>query len=538
MTNLLDNLANMWEGLSGPRKLSLIATTICCVALLVSIIVFSSKPKLSLLYARIAPMEAAKVVDYLQSRGIDFELKDNGTTIMVPAAKVYEARLDLAQEGIPRTGDTAGGVGFEIFDEPRFGMSDFMQKANYHRALQGELARTISQLEEVEQARVMIVVPEQRLFSKNKLNSKASVFLKLMPGTFLEARQVQAIRFLVANGVEGLEPSRVTIVDNSGNGLALDQQGETVTNLTQSQLRARGRVEDHLREKAQSMLDLVLGPGQSVVRVSAELDFDSYEQTSEKYDPEGTVIRSESIDTETSNSETSSGKEVAGTAANQADSGEESSNDVTKSNETKENTKNEYEINRTVETRHRTGGDIRKLSVAVFINARKTGTGAEAQLVPRTPQEVKSIEDIVKSAVGYINNGQRLDSIQVQETEFKDIFADIPVEEPPSGIIAKVDQYMPYISQGFLILLAVAVMMYFRNIVRSSYKNDGDGSREFSDIMDRFETLQKQDEEDKAKAVAEARTVSLLNVDEMSQIIRDNPTNTGQAIRQWLNNNN
>ncbi|MEM9444109.1 MAG: flagellar basal-body MS-ring/collar protein FliF [Verrucomicrobiota bacterium] len=537
MAGILESLSQMWSGLSGPRKLSLIATTVCSIALLISIIVFSSKPKLSLLYARLAPAEAGKVVDYLQSRGIPFELKDNGTTIMVPATKVYETRLDLAQEGVPRTGDTAGGVGFEIFDEPKFGMSDFMQKANYHRALQGELARTISQLEEVEQARVMIVVPEQRLFSKNKQSSKASVFLKLMPGTFLETRQIQAIRFLVANGVEGLEPSRVTIVDSSGNGLALDQQGETITNLTQSQIVARGRVEDHLREKAQSMLDLVLGPGQSVVRISAELDFDSIEQTSEKYDPDGAVIRSQTLDTENATSETTSSGAAAGIESNQATS-EQTSGEVTKTNETKENTKSEFEINRTVETRHRSGGDIKKISVAVFINARKTGEGADAKVVPRTPQELKSLEEIVKNAVGYVNDGQRLDSIQVQETEFNDIFANIPAENAPVGIVAKADQYMPYISQAFLILLAVAVMMYFRNIVRSSYKSEGDGGREFADILERFETLQRQDEEDKARAMAEARTVSLLNVDEMSRIIRDNPNNTGQAIRQWLNNNN
>ncbi|MEM9400107.1 MAG: flagellar basal-body MS-ring/collar protein FliF [Verrucomicrobiota bacterium] len=536
MNQLMDDIAKMWNGLNGPRKLSLIATAIFSIAILSAVILYSSKPKLSLLYANIAQTEAAKVVDHLQSKQIPFELKDNGTTIMVPANKVYEIRLDLAQEGIPRTADTAGGVGFEIFDTPKFGMSDFVQKANYVRALQGELARTITQLEEVDQARVMIVMPEKRLFSKSRDTSKASVFLKLRSTAFLETRQVQAIRFLVANGVEGLLPTRVTIVDSSGNGLALDQQEESVTNLTASQLEARRNIEDHLRNKAQSMLDLVMGPGQSVVRVSAELEFDSVEQTSEKFDPNVAVVRKEEIDSQNKSSETSGAVEAAGVSSNLAEENE-AGGKVNKTSETKENTANEYEINRIVETRMKTGARIGKLSVAVFVNVRKTGVGADAQVVPRTPQELQALEDIVKNAVGTQTDTTRQDSVQIQETEFNDLFAVDTAESAPSGIAGQVDQYVPYISQGFLILLAIAVMMYFRNIVKNSAAKDGEDNPEFADILEKFEQLKKEDEESQSRALAETRAASILNVEEMSRLIRENPGNTSQAIRQWMNKN-
>ena len=190
---------------------------------------------------------------------------------MVPQDKVYAMRMQLAGKGIPQ-GD---GVGFEIFDKPNFGITDFVQRANYLRALQGELARTISQIDEVEAARVMIVLPENRLLLDKDKYPTASVFVRVRGNSALQPQSINSIRFLVANSVEGLKPNHVTVVDNLGNALSENSDDDSLAGLTSSQLAARRNLEQYLAKKAQDMLEKVLGPGQAIVRVSAEINYDT-----------------------------------------------------------------------------------------------------------------------------------------------------------------------------------------------------------------------------------------------------------------------
>jgi flagellar M-ring protein FliF len=272
MEEIKKNLTALWKGLSAQRKMSLIASFLLSMAVLGGVVYFASKPKLTLLYGGMAPAEAAKVVEYLESKKITYDVSDGGRAIMVPASDVYTVRLGLASQGIPTMSD--GGVGFELFDKPTFGMSDFMQRANYYRALQGELSRTIRQLDEVSNARVLIVVPEDKLFGQDHQEAKASVFVQLQPGRSLDDSQVRAIRFLVANGVEGLQPERVAVIDSSGRAMAGSDDSSTGDGgqSGDKQRQARADLENYLQEKAQSMLDQVLGPGQAVVRVASEID--------------------------------------------------------------------------------------------------------------------------------------------------------------------------------------------------------------------------------------------------------------------------
>jgi flagellar M-ring protein FliF len=277
MEELKKNLAALWKGLSGPRRVSLVASFLLSMAVLGAVVYLASKPKLTLLYGGMAPAEAAKVVEYLESKKITYDVSDGGRAIMVPAAQVYSVRMGLAAQGIPTLSDS--GVGFELFDKPTFGMSDFMQRANYYRALQGELARTIRQLDEVANARVLIVVPEDKLFGQDHQEAKASVFIQLQPGKSLADGQVRAIRFLVANGVEGLQPERVAVVDSSGHAMAESDDSSAGNGpLNDKQRQARAELESYLQDKAQSMLDQVLGPGQAVVRISSEIDYSQVQE--------------------------------------------------------------------------------------------------------------------------------------------------------------------------------------------------------------------------------------------------------------------
>ncbi|MEA3297376.1 MAG: flagellar basal-body MS-ring/collar protein FliF, partial [candidate division Zixibacteria bacterium] len=243
----------------------------------------------SRLYSDLDESEAGEVIAYLNDNRIPYKLSNGGTVIEVPSGDVYKARISLATEGLPRSAN----VGYSIFDQSNLGMTDFLQNLNFRRALEGELTRTIMQLHEVDAARVHIVMPKDRLFKEDQNEATASVVVKLKQAGSLAKQQVAGISHLMASSVEGLKPENITILDYDGNLLSSGQKNDVVAGLTSSQLEVGMIVEKRLENKAQSMLDEVLGVGASVVRVSAQLDFQQLESTSEKYDPNASSIRSE-----------------------------------------------------------------------------------------------------------------------------------------------------------------------------------------------------------------------------------------------------
>jgi len=285
LSKLLKQLADIWGQLGASQRLTVVAATFVLVAGLGAAALWSSRADYALLYGGLADTESAKVVAALDDAKVPYKVGSGGA-IMVPADKVYTMRMQLASKGIPQ-GD---GVGFEIFDKPNFGISDFVQRANYLRALQGELSRTISQLDEVKAARVMIVLPENRLLLDRDKFPTASVFVHVRGASPLTAQTINSIRFLVANSVEGLKPNHVAVVDNLGNAEE-NSDNDSPAGLSSSQLAARRSLEQYLSKKAQDLLETVLGPGQAIVRVSADVNYDTTTTTQEKYDPDGQVVR-------------------------------------------------------------------------------------------------------------------------------------------------------------------------------------------------------------------------------------------------------
>ncbi len=541
MDEFRKSLTQLWTDLSIARRISLVGTFVLVLAVMATFVYVSSRPKLTLLYGGLSSSEAAKIVDYLHSHKVTFELGDGGASVLIPESQVYETRLALAAQGIPRTSDIAGGVGFELFDRPSFGMSDFMQKANYYRGLQGELARTIKQMEEVQDARVMIVVPEERLFSREHRESKASVFIQVRSGRTLGETQVQAIRFLVASGVEGLQPNRVSVIDSAGRALAEDEQGTGVGALTGSEQNMVKTVEDRLRDKAQSMLDEVLGPGQAVVRVTADLDFDTVQETAEKFDPKNAVVRTETVNNENNTSKTETISGASGISSNAEKSDKTTASPTTTSQQQHENTVNQYEISRSVETRQKAPGEIRRITAAVFINERKTpGVGtAKATLQARTPQELKALEEIVKAAIGFTQGDARKDIVTLQEVEFSDMFDSEPSAPHSAGVMQQFNQSLPYVTQAFLVLLAGAILFYLRGIIKETMSGANSSESDFSRMLAQIEqpefslgALRKN-----GAVNGNGSSNGALTVDEMSKIIKDNPSNTAQAIKQWINRN-
>jgi len=534
MNDFIKNVQQVWNGVPKNRRIPILVAALMIVAGLAAIITYSNKPNMAVLFGDMQPTEASKVVDTLKEKKIRYELADEGRTVKVPEADVYDLRLSFAAAGVPRASDTSGGVGFELLDKQSFGMSDMMQKANYYRAIQGELARTIKRMDDIDEASVMIVVPEERLFSKDRKEAKASVLLQLKQGHELNKEQVRAIRFLVSNSVEGLTPTHVAIVDTTGRSLAEDDSGNSLSSVTTTQLSVQQEYETHLKQKVQEMLDQTLGVGQSRVEISTDLQFDTIQDTSEKWDPKSAVVANENIQNEETHSKTQQAEAIVGTTPN-VDPNANSDKNLTSSDTTKADQQNQYDVNREVESVQRATGVPTRITAAVVVNVRKAGTGATASVTPRTQQEKDEIAEIVKDAIGYTNvPGGRQDVVTVQEMEFAPAFA----EEVPVDATSKVEdlknRWMPYASQGLLIILAVAVLLYLRSILKSSTSFESDASGEFSSLLNRYK---KMADDALAEVDRDKAAPAVLSVDELSKLIRDNPGNTSQAIKVWMMRN-
>ncbi|HSH00512.1 MAG TPA: flagellar basal-body MS-ring/collar protein FliF, partial [candidate division Zixibacteria bacterium] len=321
-------LSSFVQRMTASQALMLLGVTAGLIAGIVVVVNFLGSANYSVLYSGLDQAAAGEVIAYLDESKIPYELSGGGGTIMVPDDRVYKARMSLAAQGLPSTGTS----GYSIFDETNFGMTDFLQKLNYKRALEGELTRSIMEIREVRSARVHIVIPQERLFAKDKKEPTASILLKLAGGELSE-RQISGIKHLVASSVEGLAPSNISIIDYEGNLLSSDQERDSLAGLSASQLGVRKEVESYLERKAQSMLDDVIGRQRAVVRISAELDFTQVERTNELYDGNGAVVRSEERSEQSSNAQDKTTEETS-------ESTEDSKTETTVTN---------YEIPRTME---------------------------------------------------------------------------------------------------------------------------------------------------------------------------------------------
>lgn len=449
------NLLEVIKEWSLARKLSLAGVGLVSALLFAAIIMQSRVADYSLLFANLPGRDASMVVEWLKEHKVPYRLEDGGKDIMVPADKVYEARLELAGAGLAE-----GGVGFEIFDRQSFGLTDFAQKVNYRRALQGELMRTISSLAPVETARVHLALPEKRLFRDQQKPATASVIVKLYSGRHLSESQLQGIVHLVAGSVEGLDAENVTVVDSTGKVLSKSRGDELTGPMTPGMLEYQQAVERRLEERAQSMLDRALGAGNSMVRVTAELNFDQRERVEQAVDPNGAVVVSEQSNNERGATETASG--VPGVASNlQATQPTVTATPSSQSQETVN-----YEMSRVTSKLIESVGTIKNLSVSVLV-ADKVEPGAEGakpQATPRDTAELQEIEKMVRSALGL--NDNRGDVLSVVSMPFETGFADEPLPAPSP--INRIYPYMPLIKYTLLGIAALmAYLLFLRPLLRT-----------------------------------------------------------------------
>lgn len=416
----LDQFRQLWGGLTAAQRGVFVAVAAALAAGFAALAFWAGSPDYAVLYGKLSVDDAAQVVERLRTDGVPYRLQDGGRTVLVPSARVYDVRLLLAGEGVPH----GGVVGFEIFDKSGFGMTDFAQKVNYTRALEGELTRTIRRLDGVEGARVHLVLPERRLFETEHQPSAASVVLQLGPGRRLSAKQTQGVVYLVSSSVPGLEPSRVTVVDTQGNVL-YQASGEEPGLLAASQFEYKRAYEREAERRVREMLERVLGSGAAVVQVSARFDFDRVEETSEVFDPEAVAVRSEARESE-SGAGQGRPSGVPGVASNAAGvSAGAGAAGVVSSRETE--TVN-YEVSKKVTRIQRAPGALARLTVAVAVDGTyREGADGAKEFVPRASEDLAGIRSLVEKAVG-------IDTLRGDEVEVTSIpFRPAEVLEEPSG---------------------------------------------------------------------------------------------------------
>lgn len=450
-TGPLQALATFWGTLNNTQRFVTAAFLSLSIVLLGIVSVVASRPRMEVLFSGLKPGDSGAIVSKLQENKVPYQVE--GTAIKVPSKYVAEMRMQLASQGLPQ----GGTVGFELFDKNSFGMTEFNQKVTYQRALQGELERTIDELDGVEQSRVHISIPEPSVFADKTKEPTASVVVKLRPGIQLGADQVGGMTHLVAAAVEGLNPGQVRILDTTGNLLSEPADDATGLDprLSASKMKLKHEVETQMQKDIESMLDRVLGPNKAVVRVNAKMNFDRRETDSETFSPAGPntgVLVSEQKTEETyGNGSATTGGTVGAAAAIR---GASPSSTVTggKGNYLRSEVTNKYEVSRTTEHVVKAPGEIEQLSVAVMVD----GTIDAAK--------IGTIKNAVSAACGIGLDPARKDNIMVESIKFDDTA--MKSEEKEMKSLASKAMYMQVGKTVGAILLLFVFLFFLKGILK------------------------------------------------------------------------
>jgi flagellar M-ring protein FliF len=440
---LLAQLRDFFLALSPGRRMTFAALTAAVLIGTGSLAWWVQQPQYRVLYSGLGASDAGAVIEYLKTEKIPYRVSDAGGNIEVAAGRLYETRMALAGRGVPQ----GGGVGFEIFDKQTLGMTDFVQRLNYQRALQGELARSIAELDTVEAARVHLAMPERSLFVAEERRSSASVVLKLKPGRSLAPEQINGVVHLVAASVEGLRPGDVTVVDVNGQVLSHDQSEQDAHSPGRGILTVQREMEQGYTEGIESMLARVLGPGHALARVTVALDMAQVEKTEESFDPDRVAVRNEKRSKESSASGGGGAADSAITNEAPAGGGGPTS--------AREDTALNYEVSKVTSRRVEAMGAVRKLSVAVMLDGTWTGEGEARTFVPRPQEEIDRYRELIKRAVGF--NEERGDQIEVASAPFQ---APAALEAPEApGIVARIGDFSEVLWRAAGLIVVLVVLM-------------------------------------------------------------------------------
>lgn len=447
--SVLDQLKAFWSRFTTSQRITISILATVFVAAFIALVIWIGQPDYQVLYSNLPPEDAGRVVKLLQADKIQFRLENNGTSILVPSNKVYELRLKVAGEGTVQ----GQGIGFEIFNDVKVGQTDFVQKINFQRALQGELSRTISEFPNVETARVHLVIPQRSLFIEEKQMPSASVVVKLREGAKMDPKEVQAIVNLISMSVEGMDRTRITISDSSGKILYEPAEDGSLLGMSNTQLEYKVGVQHGLERRIEEMLIPIVGQGKVIAKVNADLDFSQRTIRRELYDPDKTVLRSEQRSEETTQGRAAltSGVPDTNYRGDSVEAGQSTQNSA------RESRTSNFEINREEQNIIGQIGEINRLSVAVIVDGSyvKNANG-EMVFTPRSDEEVKRIRALVSSAVGY--ESSRGDTIEVSSIAFtsSEALPDLSVGEVMSDYALRFGK--PLLNALLLFLFLVMVV--------------------------------------------------------------------------------
>lgn len=462
MNKYTESFKAFFNPLSPAQRTMFVGLVLVIITVVGLMFYWALKPDYSLLFGSMQPDSAKEIVSQLEEDGVDYRLENSGRSIYVPSDKVDALRIELAP-----VGDTQSDMkGYELFDANALGMTDFMQQLNNKRALEGELARSINSLEQVELSRIHLVLPERSPFKKSSVKASASVIIKLKAGKGLSKKQIQGISALIAGSVEGLNASNVTILDQAGNRLTDDVENQPEFASGDFQMQLREKTESYLTERGQTMLDRVLGPGNSILRVSVEHDFDKLVRKSDLIDPESRIVMSEERSNEVHNTQENQPVQVDEfTPLNDRDK-----TMVVSKNDNETTTQSrKYETNKTQEVFEKNRGKIKRLTASVLINYKQeTTTNAEGNQVteskPYSQEEIRGFKEALQSALGI--QAKRGDELTVKQVEFYE-----PITDGTGGsFIVRTTPWSDMVRWGLVLITFVAIVALLFSI-RKSLRN-------------------------------------------------------------------
>jgi flagellar M-ring protein FliF len=456
---VLQGLFDFLKGLGAARLMAMIAVTAALVGFFAFVIMRVTTPQMTTLFTDLSIEDSSSIIKDLERQGIAYEIRNEGSVILVPKDKVTRLRMKLAEGGLPK----GGGVGYEIFDKSdALGTTSFVQNINHLRALEGELARTIRGIDRIQAARVHLVLPERPLFSRETPEPSASIVVRVRGS--LEAQQIRAIRHLVASSVNGLKPQRVSIVDESGQLLA-DGAASDIDQAVGDDRRAG--FEKRIRKQVEDIVSSVVGQGRARVQLSADFDYNKITQTSDKFDPEGRVLRS----SQTREEQTASGADAGQVTVNNELPGNQTNTNPSPTRDQSKKTEetNNYEISRTTKTEVTEAGRVNRISVAVLVDgAYSKNDKGELVYKERSKEELDRIAALVRSAIGF--DQKRGDQVEVVNLRFAEAPQTAPINEP-TGFLGMLqftkDDVMYVIELGVMMLLGLVVLfMVVRPLVK------------------------------------------------------------------------
>jgi len=439
-----------WERQKTSQKVTLIALVLASVILIPILITWATKTTYGVAFSGLSESDAGAIIDELSAQGIQYKL-DGSSTILVPNDQVYQVRIQMAAAGLPESGTT---VGYELFSESSLGMTEFTQKVNYQRAVEGELERTIGSLNAIEAVSVHIVQPEKSLLSSTEEEPSASIMVKTKSGASLDINQVKAITHLVAASIEGLKAENVVVVDSDGTMLAsgstTSADGNTAA-ISDTRRSAELAVAKDIQNKAQQMLDSVLGPDQAIVQASVSLDWTQREIVSNTFDPTPGAIVSSQTTSETYTTDGSTVGGVAGAASNLPTPVASTASGSGTTNYQKTETTTNYELASIQSHEVIEPGQIKQMSVSVLVDS------------ITDLDQMDILKAAVAAAVGI--DETRGDSLSVESIVFDRTYYTEQAAEMESA--AKTSSYIQYAKIGGAVLLFVILLLYIQRLLKN-----------------------------------------------------------------------